>query len=148
MPAPVFTCANCGSHDLYVLRESTQAQAFIETLPCQCGETDDGIAARRDYTDTELVEEIGALEVDEPVEFEPQGYQPQSQDVTLDVVYCAQCADQAMASNWEQTLVSSDWVDEPDGSLFCESCDRPVPQPGFRWSVSRGIIPEENEEEA
>lgn len=91
----LFTCKKCRSHDLWVEHEYTITNNYTQTLPCNCGGTNDGIAAEYDFHVLTSYRDWGLL--DEEHRWEKQESEKldvQVEDDNLQV-FCDECHEAA-----------------------------------------------------
>lgn len=127
----LFTCKNCGSHDLRIEWEYAVIHHCKQTLPCDCGKTIDGIAAQYDYDIVRSYRYMGFL--DETHHWEKEESEMLDEEKGEDnlEVFCNECYETA----------EDDWQDEdgesekdPDSTefyVYCDGCDREIE---FGWS--------------
>jgi hypothetical protein len=130
-----FTCKDCGSHDLQVVHEYTIISYHTETLPCDCGNTSDGIAALRSSHVATTYRDWGWL--DDEHRWEKEESEKIEDDVEYDEaeVFCQKCYQKAEEQDWEPAEEESEEVEEDEDStefyVYCDGCDREIE---FGWS--------------
>jgi hypothetical protein len=137
----LFTCKECGAHDLVVVREYCVIDRFEDVVPCTCGSEMDGVAAviksyvkleycergllddghRVSYGDPELIEEVEREELDRQIG-------------------CWKCFESAEEDTWETHDEDSEFDEESSETYVrCRGCDREIefgyshPEGGRIW---------------
>ena len=127
----LFTCKDCGSHDLDVVHEYEFVTQHTDVLPCTCGAAEDGIAARTSWEKVQAFQESGPLDDDHHWEYEePEEIDTQEEEGDLEV-FCAGCL--AEAEDWEEESHEAK-IDEGESNQFfvhCAMCNREIE---FGWS--------------
>lgn len=131
-----FTCKNCGSHDLRVVREYMIVNYCTETLPCDCGSTSDGIAAQYDYHVATSYREWGLLDDTHHWEKEESEKLDEPSEEDGFEVFCEKCYETAPEDDWQQEEENAEQDSEqaPDSTEFYVYCDRCEREIEFGWS--------------
>lgn len=128
----LFTCNKCGNHELIVVHDYTMTKYFIRTLYCDCGDSEDNIAAKEKshvktaYTNWGELEDDHRWEEDEMEELEII-----ENEIDSHKVYCQKCFDNASSNDWEFDEESDYDEDSHEHFVRCDGCKREVE---FGWS--------------
>ena len=130
----LFTCKDCGSHDLYVEHEYTLTRYYSYTWDCCCEKSSDGLAAMRSYHVTTAYREAGPLDDDHHWKYDNPAEEIEVYDEEEDEseISCEKCYDDAHENDWETT--EDKVVEDEDSHEFyvrCNGCNREIE---FGWS--------------
>ena len=129
-----FTCGDCRCHELYVVYCYTQRWLCTATVPCDCGEAANGIAAERMYWASREVREAGPLGEDHRWRYDPELEESDEGDDEEEgyEIWCPECFQIGEPSNWEISADDPE-VDEDSEEFYvcCAGCDREIE---FGWS--------------
>jgi hypothetical protein len=139
--ADLFTCKECGSHDLRVEREYTLIQTYCHYLPCTCGETDEAAAAYESEQQT-FVEEWGYLNEGHRVDWDEGDRQSTDGDREdgPPTIHCSVCFEQATEQDWqleEPDPRAEEEIEDEEWFVCCDGCNREIE---FGWSLPDGRI--------
>jgi hypothetical protein len=125
-----FTCKDCGAHALEVSRQYWLVRYFEETISCECGAADEGIATRREVRVTHAMHAWGPLEDDHHFTFDEQEEEEVEREVLEHEIFCHACTETADAYCWSSTEIE---VTEEDDEWYvhCSGCGRDIE---FGWS--------------
>ena len=130
----LFTCKECGSHDLRVVRHYSMTNPITKTLYCDCGNASDEIAAEREILITARYEDWGLLDDHHRWDYQKRGNKVKELDEEKEryEVFCHECLEDAEADDWE-TEEGDGEIDENSYEYFiyCDGCEREIE---FGWS--------------
>ena len=134
-----FTCKDCGSRDLEFIRDYTIEQTFEQWLPCECGDTADGIAATHRNTVTVQYYDRGILIEDHRVEWHDQWEEVEREhdrDGDETEVFCQACYEEYSCDEHAWRHEQPEEQEEPElldeeYTVRCEGCRREIE---FGWS--------------
>ena len=132
----IFTCKDCGSHNLRVVWE------YDETFNCRAElfcfddcEYDGQIAAIEEYQRTDSLYSWGWLDENHHYSIEhKEVLESQSGDENLEV-FCYDCFDYADAVDWDYDEEPDDDETECEVYVICDGCDREIE---FGWWLYSG----------
>jgi len=123
----LFTCKDCGSHELLVVVEYTVTYYYRKVLECTC-ERSVGLAVERSCHQTTKYVKSGLLDDEHRCEFDP----PEKQDVLDEEegeneIMCRKCLENSQDDEWEIIEGESE-VDEDSEEFYvhCNGCDREI----------------------
>jgi len=129
----MYTCPECGSHALRVEKEYVVTTYYRDELPCDCGESENGLAAVREYHIVVAWRETGWLDADHqtlPDDQERQDVETVEDDSE---VFC-DCAEGADPDDWQtEEDPSAPEEEDQDPVIYvrCGGCCREIE---FGWS--------------
>jgi hypothetical protein len=131
----LFTCKECGSHDIQIVCEYKIINEITETLPCECENTEDDIAAERTYSEEIDYQDYGYLDDEHRVDWAVK-HEKTNRDESEEKfdVYCDRCLEKYGDSeqNWK---IEDEPSEEDEESIefwvYCDECNREIE---FGWS--------------
>lgn len=137
MEEHIFTCKECGSYYLRVIKRASEVGIYEQELECECGEAGANPAAERKLNIIDTFETWGYLSEDHTWEFDGPVELLDSEENELDLwVYCQDCYENASSEDWE-TADEEGWGDEGSIEHYvrCDGCEREIE---FGWSHENG----------
>lgn len=129
----LFTCKECGSHELKVVCRYKVDEEYNNILPCTCGGENDGLAAEQTIYVTIDYEDYGYLDEDHrwEVEYEREELDRCRYDEEPDV-YCQECFENYCEDYYLESLDEEDVINEStEFWVYCSGCQKEIE---FGWS--------------
>jgi Zn finger protein HypA/HybF involved in hydrogenase expression len=136
----LFTCKDCGSHDLQIKESYTTTHHYTKELACKCGDAPDGVAATRSGYATVEYFKYGALNGEHRVEWggvEELGMEARDMNEEREVA-CLNCLKSARDNAFEITDVKTETEKDKDSHKFfvrCGGCSQEIER-GNQWFSS------------
>lgn len=132
---PMFTCRDCGSHDLRVTSTYRQCTEWDEWIVCQCRARRGELAILQHYERWASIQETGLLDSDHRWTADDKECDDEDSELTAEETYCERCAARAQPEDWQESDSWSITVTEDPASfevtVVCEGCQREIE---FGWS--------------
>ena len=124
----LFTCKDCGAHDLTVVTDYDVTTYYEGTLACECEneETSGGEAARRNYHVTTTYRSWVYLDDEHQWEGEDEDIVDEDTEEDEYEVFCEKCLEDVSANDWEITEEGKEEDDSHEYSVRCSGCDREI----------------------
>ena len=129
----LFTCKDCGAHDLIVTHRYRRVDYCTSTLPCDCGENPDGLAARKESQFTTDIEEWGILDNEHRWDYEEcEESDEKEEEILEEEILCGECLEHYRLSDWVNIDANAeDDESSHDYYVTCYGCKREIE---FGWS--------------
>ncbi len=131
----LFTCKDCGGHDLIVILHGTIVREVTETQDCDCGNDESGLAYQRNYhlhipyVKSFLLDENHRFEEKLEEEYET----PEKGEDVESIIYCGDCYDPNYEGDIDEDDQSNDEIEDLECFVECDNCKREIE---FGWSHS------------
>lgn len=135
----LFTCKECGCHDLVVKEYGTIIESLTATQECTCEKGQDGLAYERHYDlftpylESYYLDEdhhFNEKASDHGYEFEEELEEPWEEDIEENI-YCEDCYDPTGECDIEEDNFQELEVIEREFYVACADCEREIE---FGWS--------------
>jgi hypothetical protein len=131
----IFTCKQCHSHEILVVRLYRIAGEYMKILPCGCGKAPDGSAAVRSFAVEKTYEDHGYLDDDHNCDFIHKNKIIDRREIEHDFqINCGKCFlnDELDIHKWTTDLLKKELIEESvEFSVYCGGCGREME---FGWS--------------
>jgi hypothetical protein len=128
----MFTCKECGAHNLRVVWQYETVTNYTQNLECECGKGEDDLAATREIEIRKIHEAWGYLDENHRwSEEEEEEIDSEEEEVNFEV-FCSECFEEASSDDWETTDPEVE-VDQESYEFYvrCDGCEREIE---FGWS--------------
>ena len=130
----LFTCKDCGSNELIVVKTGTDQREYFEATPCSCGKAE--FSSTRQYTTRTGYEFSGPLDPFHHWEYEEREFgDAEISDEPGSKIHCEQCFEEVVDADWRTAREPLEGPDSFDIYVRCGGCDREIE---FGWSHPDG----------